>query len=208
MGRSFLSPGGMGIYLSILLRPECTADRLMHLTCATAVAACDAVEYGAGFRPKIKWTNDLVSQNRKLAGILTEMGMDPSGAVSYVVVGIGINCCQNPLDFPPELRDMAGSLSMIAGKPISREKVMGALLRALWEMDQKLLLEPYPGMEQYRRDCMTLGQEISLIRGDKIRHGLALNVDDQGALVVRFVDGHTETVNSGEVSVRGLYGYV
>ena len=114
MGRSFLSPGGVGVYMSVILRPNCTPDKLMHLTCATAVAMCDAVEQAAGFRPGIKWTNDLVSKRKKLAGILTEMSLDATGKVAYAVVGIGVNCCQKPEDFAPEIRDMAGSLSMIA----------------------------------------------------------------------------------------------
>ena len=208
MGRSFLSPGGVGIYMSVLLRPHCPPEELMHLTCASAVAMCDAVEQSAGFRPGIKWTNDLVSGSKKLAGILTEMALDASGQIAYAVVGIGINCCQQPEDFAPEIRDMAGSLSMIAGTAVSRTKVAAAMLEALLRMDQDLLTGKDAMMAQYRKDCITVGREISLVRGDEIRHGLAVDVDEEGALVVRFDDGHIETVNSGEVSVRGLYGYV
>ena len=74
----------------------------MHLTCATAVAMCDAVEASAGFRPDIKWTNDLVYNKRKLGGILTELGLSPGGRVDYTIIGIGINCCQQEIDFPEE----------------------------------------------------------------------------------------------------------
>ena len=180
----------------------------MHLTCATAVAMCDAVEQSAGFRPGIKWTNDLVSGSNKLAGILTEMALDTSGQIAYAVVGIGINCCQRSDDFAPEIRDMAGSLSMIAGTAVSRPKVAVAMLEALLRMDRNLLSGKDSVMARYRKDCITVGREISLVRGDEIRHGLAVNVGEDGALVVRFDDGYVETVNSGEVSVRGLYGYV
>ena len=208
MGRSFLSPGGVGVYMSVILRPNCTPDKLMHLTCATAVAMCDAVEQAAGFRPGIKWTNDLVSKRKKLAGILTEMSLDATGKVAYAVVGVGVNCCQKPEDFAPEIRDMAGSLSMIAEKSISRAELAASMMEALFRMDKELLTGKTNMMEQYRQDCITVGKEISLVRGDEIRHGLAIGVDEEGALLVQFRDGHTEAVSSGEVSVRGLYGYV
>ena len=100
MGRSFHSPEGMGIYLSVILRPDCPATDLMHLTCAAGVAMCDAVEAAAGFRPGIKWTNDLIWGKRKLGGILTELSLKSDGTADYAVVGIGINCCQQPEDFP------------------------------------------------------------------------------------------------------------
>ena len=113
-GRSFLSPPGVGLYLSILLRPECPPAQLMPLTCASGVAMCDAIEKSAGFRPGIKWTNDIVYEKRKLGGILTELRLSPKGLVDYAIVGIGINCCQKPQDFPPEIRDVYGSQSMVA----------------------------------------------------------------------------------------------
>lgn len=207
-GRSFLSPPGVGLYLSILLRPGCAPAQLMHLTCATGVAMCDAVEKSAGFRPGIKWTNDLVSGGRKLGGILTELRLNSQGLVDYAIIGIGINCCQVAQDFPPEIRGIAGSLSMIAGHQIDRSRVAAAELDALYAMSTVLLSGKAGILEQYRRDCITIGQDVSLVRGEEIRHGKALTVDADGALVVRFPDGHTEAINSGEVSVRGMYGYV
>jgi BirA family biotin operon repressor/biotin-[acetyl-CoA-carboxylase] ligase len=113
MGRSFQSPAGCGIYLSVLLRPQCSPEELMHLTCATAVAACNAVETAVGIRPGIKWTNDLVCGQRKIAGILTELLT--VGDQVCAVVGIGINCCQQETDFPEEIRSFAGSLAMVTG---------------------------------------------------------------------------------------------
>lgn len=207
-GRTFLSPPGMGIYLSILLRLDCAPGELMHLTCATAMAMCDAVEQGAGFRPGIKWTNDLVYGGKKLGGILTELGLTPQGRVDYAIIGIGINCCQREADFPPEIRDIAGSLAMASGQEIDRAKVAAAMMEALQRMDETLLSGKEQLLTQYRRDCITIGKEISLLRGDEIRHGLALDVDDDCALVVAFSDGSVKAVNSGEVSVRGMYGYL
>lgn len=207
-GRSFLSPPGVGLYLSILLRPGCAPAQLMHLTCAAGVAMCDAIARSVGFRPGIKWTNDLVYNKRKLGGILTELRLDANGLVEYAIIGIGINCCQKLQDFPPEIQNVAGSLSMFSGREIDRCRVAAAELDALHAMSTGLLTEKTAMLARYRRDCMTIGQEISLVRGDEIQHGKALTVDDEGALIVRFPDGHTEAINSGEVSVRGMYGYV
>ena len=208
MGRSFHAPGGSGIYMSILLRPNCSPAELMHLTCAAAVAMCDAVEETTGLRPGIKWTNDLVSGKRKLGGILTELGLNPEGMVDYAIVGIGINCTQQVNDFAPDIRSIAGSLSMVTGKKIDRCTVAAAMMEALHAMSCTLLSGKFAMLRQYRRDCMTLGQDISILRGDEVRHGHALDIDDDGALIVRLVDGIVEAVNSGEVSVRGMYGYL
>lgn len=203
LGRSFHSPGGMGIYMSVLLRFPGGPEPLMPLTCAAAVAACDAVEAAAGFRPGIKWTNDLVCQGRKLAGILTELTGNAEETVA--IVGIGVNCCQSLSDFPQEIQGFAGSLAMVTGQEISRPKVAAALIDALSRME---LSEKDTMMEAYRRSCVTVGKDISLLRPGQVRHGHAIGIDDQGALLVRFSDGHTEAVNSGEVSIRGMYGYI
>ena len=207
MGRSFHSPEGVGIYMTVLLRPECAPQELMHLTCATAVAMCDAVEAAAGFRPGIKWTNDLVSGKRKLGGILTEMRLTADGTVDYAIIGIGINCCQMPDDFPPEISGMAASLSMIAEQSVNRAKVAAAMMEALWKMDQTLLTDKHAMLECYRRDCITLNQDVVLVRGEEKRYGHALDIDEEGALIVRYDSGEIVAVNSGEISVRGMYGY-
>ena len=207
-GRSFHSPEGAGIYMSILLRPNCLPAELLHLTCAAGTAMCDAVEAAAGFRPGIKWTNDLVFGKRKLGGILTELGFTPQGGVDYAIIGIGINCCQTAQDFPEEIRAIAGSLAMAAGREIERAKVAAAMMDALHIMANRLLTEKTQILKRYRRDCITVNQEVVLVRGEEKRYGFALDIDEEGALVVRFSDGSTESVSSGEISVRGMYGYV
>lgn len=206
MGRSFQSPGGVGVYMSIILRPECPAQELLHLTCATAVAACDAVEKAAGFRPGIKWTNDLVFGKRKLAGILTELISTGSGICA--IIGIGINCCQKAEDFSEDIRSFAGSLSMVTEKPVDRARVAACLMDEIFKMDTVLLSGKAAMLARYCADCVTIGKDISILRADEVRHGHAEAVDECGGLVVRFADGHTETVQSGEVSIRGMYGYI
>lgn len=208
-GRTFYSPAGSGVYMSVILRPQCPPARLMHLTCAAAVAMCDAVESAAGLRPGIKWTNDLVAGSRKIAGILTELGLTSSGQVDHAIIGIGINCCQQTADFPDQIREIAGSLSSVTGQPVDRAVVAAAMLDALYRMSETLLTHKEHFLARYRRDCVTLGKEISLVRpGCEPRHGLAMDVDEDGALIVRFSDNSIETVNSGEVSIRGMYGYL
>ena len=206
MGRSFHSPEGMGIYLSVILRPNCPATDLMHLTCAAGVAMCNAVEAAAGFRPGIKWTNDLIWSKRKLGGILTELSLKSDGTADYAVVGIGINCCQQPDDFPEDIRSIAASLSMVSGKPVTPAKLAAAMVAQLQKMADTLFDGTWSS--RYEADCVTVGQEISIVRGDTVRHGTAVGVDTEGALLVRFPDGHVEAVASGEVSIRGMYGYV
>lgn len=206
MGRTFQSPENMGIYMSVILRYACPPEQLMHLTCAAAEAMCDAVENAAGLRPGIKWTNDLVIGGRKIAGILTELVITPEQAAA--VIGIGINCCQREMDFAPDIRSFAGSLAMLTGKPICQADVAAAMILALQEMDKKLLIQKAAILSAYREDCITIGKDVALIRGEKVRHAHALDIDDTGALLVRHPDGSIEAVNSGEVSVRGMYGYV
>lgn len=206
MGRSFQSPGGMGVYMSVLLRPQCPPQQLMHLTCATAVAACEAVEKAVGLRPGIKWTNDLVWGKRKLAGILTELVTLPGETAA--IVGIGINCCQKESDFAEEIQGFAGSLAMVTGQEVDRARVAACLIEALSKMDETLLTGKAAMLRSYEENCVTVGRDISILRADEVRHGHAIGIHDDGALLVRFPDGHTEAIQSGEVSIRGMYGYI
>lgn len=207
-GRSFHSPAGSGIYMSVLLRPDCAPTELMHLTCAAAVAMCDAIEQAVGFRPGIKWTNDLVYDRRKIGGILTELGFTNQGLVDYAIIGIGINCTQTELDFPEDIRSIAASLAMVSQTRVEADVVAAAMIQALQKMDSQLLSAKAQILAQYKKDCITLGQEIVLLRGDGKRYGIARDIDPDGGLVVEFQSGTLEVVSSGEVSVRGMYGYV
>ena len=208
LGRSFHSPAGMGIYISLLLRPLCHPEELMHLTCAAGVAACNAVENATGFRPGIKWVNDLIARGKKLGGILTELSVDSkTGLVDCAIIGIGLNCHHEAEDFPEELRSIAISLKSATGTAPSTLLLAARLIESLYEMDRQLLSDPHSIMSQYRLDCVTLGRPVTVIREDRERRGYAAGLDDRGGLIVDYPDGSRETVNSGEVSVRGIYGY-
>ena len=209
LGRSFQSPAGKGIYLSGLFRPALPAEALVPVTAMTAVAMCDAVEAVCGLRPQIKWTNDLVLHRRKLGGILTEMALEgESGAVESLVVGVGINISQVPADFSPEVAAMATSLSQELGRPVPRAALAAAMLAALKRVMGDLGGDPGPWLEQYRRDCITLGREVQLLWQEGRELAFAEDIDRQFGLVVRYADGRRAVIRSGEASVRGLYGYL
>ena len=206
MGRSFLSPAG-GVYLSVILRPACPPDRLMHLTCAAATAGCIAVERACGICPDIKWTNDLVYGKKKLGGILTELVLRTDGAVEAAIIGIGINC-KKATDFPPELQATVTSIQEISSAGCTADALTAKLVEALWKMDKELFTGKQEMMAYYRRRCITLGKEIKILTGDTVQYGIALDLDENGGLLVRFTDGSEKIVASGEVSIRGMYGYL
>ena len=209
MGRSFQSPAGMGVYVSLLMRPMAKPEQLMHLTCAAGLYSCRGVWDAAGFQPKIKWINDLIAGKRKLGGILTEMSVSTAtGLVEYAIVGVGINCRQTPQDFPPELRDKATSLLQATGEEVSLPRLAAAMVLSLTRMNGELLTRKKAIMEGYKGLCITLHQPVQLLRGEECTPGYALDLDEDGGLIVSFPDGSLRTVNSGEVSVRGMYGYL
>ena len=209
MGRQFQSPRDKGIYLSVLLRPEMEPQRLMPVTAMAGVAVCDAVEKVCGVRPGLKWPNDPVIGNRKLCGILTEMSLEgETGRVQYLVLGIGINVGQEAEDFSPEVAAIATSLSAYLGRPVSRPELAAALIHELERLYETLKagdLSDY--LNAYRRDCVNLGKTVQLL-GEEREVVTAVDIDGEFGLVVRTGVGGEKTVRSGEVSVRGMYGYV
>ena len=208
-GNSFLSPAGKGLYLSVLLRPDLPPAEVINLTAWIAVAVCDAVEQVIGERPGIKWTNDLILRSKKLCGILTEMSLEAeTGELQYVVAGIGINVSQTGADFGSEVGALAISLEQALGRRIRRSELAAAVIRALARMMDDFPHEKAAYLERYRADCLTVGKEVRLIRKGETRIAFAEAIDDDFALVVRGADGSVETVTAGDVSVRGLLGYV
>ena len=210
MDRSFQSPKGKGVYLTVLLRPHLPPERLLPVTAMAGVAVCDAVEELCGVRPGLKWPNDPVLGGKKLCGILTELSLEgETGRVQYLVLGIGVNVLHVAEDFSPEVAEMATSLSLALGHPVSRPALAAAEIRALDRLYASLLagdLTPY--LAAYRRSCVNLGRTVQLISPDGSREtAQALDVDEDFSLVVRTASGAVKTVRSGEVSVRGMYGY-
>ena len=209
LGRSFSSPSDLGIYLSVILRPQARPTELLHLTAAAAEAAAEAIEIQTGLKTGIKWVNDLTVGGKKLAGILTELSVErESGHAEYVVVGIGVNCCQRMEDFPPELREIATSVFEQTGKLPDQNALAAELIRAVSRLRGMLLTGKAEWMQRYAQRCVTIGKQVRVISPLETKAAIALGIDENGALQVEYPDGTRSWVNSGEVSVRGLYGYL
>ncbi|MBR6473589.1 MAG: biotin--[Firmicutes bacterium] len=203
LGRSFFSPKDKGIYFSYLLRPEAAPKDAVSLTAWTAVATVRAIERVSGFTLGIKWVNDLVSGDRKLCGILTEMLIDNStGSIDSIIAGIGINVNNSPEDFPEDISDIATSLAIEAGHEISRAELAAAMIK---EMDKLSANWPYAYeeyLEAYRTYDITSGRDIRIISGASIRPATAIRINDDFSLKVKFSDGSVEDLSSGEVSLK------
>jgi BirA family biotin operon repressor/biotin-[acetyl-CoA-carboxylase] ligase len=210
LGRTFQSPADTGIYLSALIRPDLPPAEALNLTAFVAVAVCEGIQAATGLNPQIKWTNDIVLNKRKVCGILTEMSIEgESGALQHIITGIGINVNQALEDFPEDIRDIAGSLAMAAGKPVRRGRLTAEIINALDRMYAAWLSGGGDYLERYRSRCLTVGQKVRLLRADGTTQGAeAIAVAEDFGLIVRYPNGKEEKITSGEVSVRGLWGYV
>ena len=166
LGRSFASPEGKGIYYSVLLRPDLPPAEAVNLTAYVAVAVCNGIEEATGVRPQIKWTNDIVMNGRKVCGILTEMAIEgETAALQYIVTGIGVNVNQTAEDWPEELKAIAGSIAQAVGHPVRRGRLAACLLNALDRVYLDWLAGNHASyLEQYRKDCLTVGREVKLLR--------------------------------------------
>lgn len=207
-GRSFQSTGGLGLYMSVLVRPDLPAIDVPELTAWTAAAVCDGIEAACGKRPRVKWINDIIADRRKLGGILTELALNPDGTLSHVVIGIGINVSHRREDFDPELQDMAISLSRWLGRDIDRDQLAGRIIAALDEMYRNFPHDRQKYLSRYRRDCVTIGQPVRVLSPAGAVPAAATDIDDRFRLLVRYEDGSAAALNAGEVSVRGLWDYV
>lgn len=208
-GRDFRSAPDCGVYLSLLLRPRCAPIEAATLTSHAAVAVCRAIDSVCGCETGIKWTNDILLNERKICGILTELTLEgETAALDSVVIGIGVNVNNRLTEFPPELQGKAGSVFSETGQTINRARLAAAMIEELdamyaaWEQDR------FAFLAQYRTRCLTVGREVRVIRGDSAREAFALSVSDDFGLRVRYPDGAEETLNAGEVTVRGKNGYI
>lgn len=205
-GRRWNSPEG-NCYFSILLRPKISPGNVSMLTLIAAMGVAKAVKEIAGLDTAIKWPNDVVANGKKLCGILTESSTNSEG-VKYLVVGIGINV--NQAEFAEEIKGTASSIYLETGKQINRIRLIAAFLNAFEEYvslfletsDMTLLKAEYNDL------LINKDREVRIIEEDRERILTAKGIDRFGGLVVEDENGRRETVISGEVSVRGLYGYV
>lgn len=203
LGRSFHSPRGTGLYLSLVLRPSGTLAAAVAITQAAAVAVCRALRDELGIEASIKWVNDLYVDGRKVCGILTEGVADmETGQVEALILGIGLNL-EEPADgFPQEIAGVAGALfpGIDGGHlPISRNRLAAAILDRV--LDLAADLTDHSFLEEYRERCFLLGQPVQVAQGEETFDAIARYIDDDGALLVE-KDGALLRLRSGEVSVR------
>ena len=199
-GRSWSSPPRKNLYLSVVLRPDLPPARAPEVTLLAAVAVCQAVRRAGVASAAIKWPNDVLASGRKLAGVLTEMAAEVE-RVQWLVVGIGVNVNAAADDFPDELRELATSLLIERGDPVPRALFAAALLTALEEWLDRHAVEGFaPVRAAWREMSDTLGREVRVRVGSADLVGLAEDVDETGALLVRTASG-LERVVAGDVEM-------
>ena len=198
LGREWNSPPGLGLYVSLVLRPMLPPMELPQITLTTAVAVVRAVRRVAGLAPEIKWPNDLLLNGKKLGGILTEMETE-SDRIRHVVVGLGLNV-NNP-GFPPELAATATSLTLAAGRALSRVHLLQAWLEEFEALYGRFLNQGFPEiLEEWKASAVTLGKTVTVRQGPREISGQALDVAPDGALLLRTANGEMVRVTSGEIT--------
>ena len=205
LGRTWSAPEGKGLWVSLLLRPNLPPDQAPLITLCAAMAMARAVRETAGIDTRIKWPNDLICEGRKLCGILLELSADPD-SIEYVVVGTGVNMREGA--YPPELKDRAVVIAELTEKAPLRREVLVRYLAAMEALIDRLERDGFAGIaEDYRALSCTLGSRVQ-VSGAIEMTGTAEDIDETGALLVRDDNGETRRVLSGDVSVRGVMGYV
>ncbi len=203
LGRTFVSPGNYGLYMSVLLRPTLSPGDCLRLTTLTALAAAEAMEAVTGETFGIKWVNDIYKGSKKVAGILSEATLGADGGVSYAVIGIGVNLCLPPEGYPREIRDIAGTVFAQA-EDADGNRLAAEILNRLHRYCGDPLSSLY--MDRYRHRSVLDGQRVLVRRmsslGGPEEEATALYIDTNGGLRVRFPEGTEETLTGGEVSVH------
>ena len=207
LGRVWTSPAGCGLWMSVILKPSFAVSQASMVTLVTAMAVMDAIKEVSGIQAQIKWPNDLVVQGKKVCGILTEMSME-EGRISFIVCGIGINV--NNTCFPDELSEKAVSLAMMTGEEINRARLAGAVCRCFEQYYADFLAcgNLAKIKAAYNEHLVNRDQQVVISDGMRSFACFSEGIDETGVLWVRKEDGTREGISSGEVSVRGIYGYV
>lgn len=208
MGRNWVSPKGKGIWMSIILKPKLDPMKVSKITVLGAAAVHKALS-NMNIKSEIKWPNDILIDGKKICGILTEMSCEIN-MINYVVIGIGINANLDEEDIPVDLRHKATSIKISEGREINRKELLANILNIFEELyisfrDKDTISE---AIKICRENSSLIGKEIRVIRGDETRLGKALDINDNAELVVKFENGVVENIYSGEVSIRGLEGYI
>lgn len=206
-GRGWESSAGTSIYMTLLLRPDILPVKAPRLTLLMAVAVAEGIRKCTGLSCGIKWPNDVVIHGKKVCGILTEMSAEID-YINYVVIGVGINVNQE--GFPKELQDKAVSLKQALGRSIRRSELIAAVMEEFEACYETFLkTEDLSGLRQrYNRLLVNRDRKVKVLEPGNEYEAHAVGINDMGELLVRTKDGQERAVYAGEVSVRGVYGYV
>lgn len=206
-GKKWVSPSGNGIWMSLILRPQMLPSSASMITLAAALSVTEGIREACGLDCLIKWPNDITAEGKKLCGILTEMSAELE-EIHYIVVGIGINA--NIVSFPEEIRETASSLCLLTGKNVRRSQVIAEVMRAMeiyysrfMECGDLSLLK-----DTYNARLANIGRQVKVLGLKEEYTGIARGIDESGELLIEMEDKSVRRVISGEVSVRGIYGYV
>lgn len=206
-GRGWETPKGCSICMSILLRPEIPPVKAPMLTLVMAQSVAEGLKEATGVDVQIKWPNDIILNKKKLVGILTEMSTEID-YINHVVIGVGINV--NMTDFPEELKEKATSLKIEMGHSLKRSPIIAAVMRS-FEKNYAFFLETgdlKPIQEAYNNLLVNREKEVRILGAKEEYNAFALGINEAGELLVRRENGTVEAIFAGEVSVRGIYGYV
>jgi BirA family biotin operon repressor/biotin-[acetyl-CoA-carboxylase] ligase len=200
-GRQWYSDSGQGIFLSLILRPPLPVNELSRINMAIALAIVDALQE-VGIKSGIKWPNDILIKDRKIAGILTEAITDMDG-IEFIVSGIGLNVNTLIEDFPAELRPIVTSVREEAGRMVSRVHLLQILLLKLEQRYQQLISGAFTEiLEQVRTLSLVIGRDITIKQLGGITEGRAIDIDNNGFLLVRDGQGNIHHLMSGEVLLK------
>ncbi len=211
-GREWSSPSGKNLYFTLILKPDFSPQKASMLTLVMAIAVAEGVEKNLEQCKSeavlgIKWPNDLVMNGKKICGILTEMDVQ-QGTIGYVIIGVGVNVAKQ--EFPLEFVDKATSIEAECGQEISKAQLLADIMLA-FEKEYEVFLETYDlsGLQkQYNKRLINCGREVRVLDPQGEFCGIARGINESGELLVELEDGSVTVVYAGEVSVRGLYGYV
>lgn len=198
-GRSWVSPPGLNLYMSVILRPEMRPALAPELTLVAAVAACEAVRAAGVPKAMIKWPNDLEVGGRKLAGMLNEMHATGDD-LHFVIIGMGIDVNMDSGDFPAEIRDIATSVRIEAGNPVARARFCADLLARLENWYDRYLVDGFtPVRTRWAELSSTIGTRVRVQVDSRAIEGKAVGLDELGALIVRTDAGAEERVLAGDL---------
>lgn len=206
-GRTWSSPAGLNVYFTLILKPQYVPDKASMVTLVMALAVAEGIHETCGVEAGIKWPNDIVANGKKVCGILTEMSVERD-FIHHVVIGVGINVGLQ--EFAPELAATATSLQAECGRKVPKATLVANIMKAFekhYEVFQgKADLSGLMGC--YNEMLVNRDREVRVLDPKGEYNGIARGINEVGELLVELPDGRVEKVYAGEVSVRGIYGYV